>query len=116
MTNDNPHWKYIDLDKFWNHVSKQSTGCWNWTGSKNKDGYGYFHIGKNKYLRANRLAWELSRKQSIPKGKMILHTCDNRLCINPTHLYCGSGSENNRDRSVRNPLNCGGGIKRSTYA
>lgn len=34
-------------------------------------------------------------------GECIRHTCDNPLCINPSHLMLGSWAENNRDRAER---------------
>jgi hypothetical protein len=34
----------------------------------------------------------------IPKGRLVRHKCDNRLCINPEHLEIGSGKDNMSDR------------------
>lgn len=31
----------------------------------------------------------------------MLHTCDNRACVNPDHLYLGNQKENIRDTIIR---------------
>ena len=38
---------------------------------------------------------------SIPTGKIVLHHCDNKPCIRPTHLYAGDHSQNLRDAYAR---------------
>lgn len=65
--------------------------CWLFLGSKNGDGYGTYGG-----TTAHRLSWEIHRGE-IPKGKWVLHHCDNPPCINPDHLYTGSASDNNFD-------------------
>lgn len=69
-------WQKVDLD--W------KTGCWNWVGSKNKDGYGNLSInGKN--VTSHRFSYELF-KSKISKGLTIDHICRNTSCCNPNHL------------------------------
>lgn len=53
--------------------------------------------------KAHRLAWHFDRG-AIPEGAMVLHTCDNRGCVNPDHLYLGDHSQNMSDRNGRDRL------------
>lgn len=80
----------IDEDAFWQLVNiRGPNDCWEWQGGANSDGYGYF-----KQQRTNRIAHALSK--GVPKH-LVLHTCRNRLCCNPAHLYDGTHADNMRD-------------------
>lgn len=77
-------------------------GCWNWTLTKDEDGYGkgsYKGIG----FSAHRGAYEAFVKP-IAKGKIIRHKCDNPSCINPKHLLQGTHQENMQDLYKRNSI------------
>lgn len=72
-------------------------GCIEWQGAKNHNGYGHaWDYSEKKTVRAHRLAWE-ARYGPIPKGTFVLHTCDNRACINVQHLYLGTAADNTKD-------------------
>jgi hypothetical protein len=80
------------------------TGCWEWTASRDKHGYGFIGVlidGKFKAAKTNRVSWEL-HKGSIPEGLCVLHKCDNPKCVNPEHLFLGTQLDNIKDRGDKN--------------
>ena len=86
---------------FWTKLIKETEDeCWIFGGAKNRQGYGQLWNGTTT-VRAHRFAYESANKCTIPKGKMILHKCDNKACCNPKHLYCGNGLDNANDRDFR---------------
>lgn len=79
--------------KFWRQVRKGS-GCWIWTGLRNRKGYGRFRGGG-----AHRFAWALEHGKR--PAQWILHRCDNPSCVRPSHLYQGNASRNSLDMYER---------------
>ena len=76
-----------------------NTGCREWQGLLNLQGYGV--IGYDgKSVLVHRLAWALKYK-SWPEN-MLLHSCDNSKCINIKHLREGSQQDNMNDMMNRN--------------
>lgn len=75
--------------------SQKIGNCWIWIRAKTGSGYGTFKRGSN-YVLAHRMSYELF-KGSIKEGLFICHSCDNRSCINPNHLWEGTQSENMKD-------------------
>ena len=102
----------ILLNRFWSKVNKRGKDeCWMWIAYRYKDGYGRFRL-RSITQYAHRVAWELTNGP-IPKGKCILHKCDNKGCVNPNHLYLGTYSDNVYDRYKRNPESYPGNPKLS---
>lgn len=74
-------------------------GCWLWTGTTHRKGYGLFSFHGKKIL-AHRVAMTLFGEEPAPGG-LVLHSCDNPRCVNPSHLRLGSYADNALDRAKR---------------
>lgn len=78
-------------ERFWEKVQKTPT-CWLWLGGHNGK-YGKFWTG-TKVVSAHRVAYEI---KNGPTDLLVLHSCDVPLCVNPSHLFTGSQSDNIQD-------------------
>jgi hypothetical protein len=76
-------------------IVDEVTNCWNFTGGKNNIGYGMIRDEK-KMRTAHRVSYE-EHNSKIPQGMLVLHSCDNTLCCNPSHLRLGTHKDNTHD-------------------
>jgi hypothetical protein len=96
------------MKRFFDKINKTET-CWIWTaGSRGKTGYGSFKLN-GKVIDAHRVSYQI-HKGEIPSGLYVCHTCDNRKCVNPSHLFLGTPKDNWQDGVNKNKINLLGGI------
>jgi hypothetical protein len=90
------------ITTFWSRVDVRGPDeCWLWKGKDNfnkktgKGGYGTYFLNSTR-ISAHRFAYMISIGP-IPNGLCVLHKCDVRRCVNPSHLFSGTLLDNNRD-------------------
>lgn len=81
---------------FWELVSTQGDGCWEWLGKVDRCGYGVYLKGGRH--QAHRWSWRHDHEMDIPRGMVVRHQCDNPKCVRPDHLILGTHADNVRDR------------------
>lgn len=87
--------------RFWSKVDVRGPDeCWPWTGPVQSNGYGRFCY-KRTTRSVGQVALELTTGNPFPKGMDACHTCDNRRCANPAHLWVGTRSDNMRDCAAK---------------
>lgn len=89
--------------RFWARVTLDACGCWLWTGSTNRGGYGNFsHLGE---VSAHRSAFH-ALVGPIPAGMHLDHLCRVRSCCNPAHLEPVTNRENARRGAIARIPRC----------
>lgn len=83
---------------FWSRIRKTKT-CWLFPADPTLK-YGLLRYQGGMW-RAHRLSWTL-RKGKIPRGKNVLHKCDVRNCVRPSHLFLGTHAQNVADKCRKN--------------
>jgi hypothetical protein len=119
------HWQRIRLTGRYDkkgHIEKifenieidSNTGCWNYTGRLNGDGYGVVRVGKLANARVHRILYEFYYDK-IPNGLVGCHVCDNRRCCNPNHIFIGTLSDNVHDAVSKGRHARGESVARSKF-
>lgn len=95
-------------DRFWKYVNKNGPvirpeldACWLWMGSDDGgDGYGRFHASRRRRIGSHKASW-LIHFGEVRAGLQVCHKCDNPPCVNPSHLFLGTNSDNQLDRIAK---------------
>lgn len=90
--------------RFWRGVEKAGPDdCWLYVRGAKRGIYGLFQPGGkgSPHVGAHRFSYELA-KGPIPKGLVVMHSCDTPRCVNPAHLSVGTYRDNAMDMVAKN--------------
>jgi hypothetical protein len=92
------------IARFWRKVDKNGPAvrselgpCWLWTGKTDGGRYGSATIDGHR--GAHRTAYAITH--GSPGDAHVLHKCDVKLCVNPSHLELGDNAKNIADAAAR---------------
>jgi len=91
--------RYASLDDVLANTKQTPSGCMEWKGAINKDGY----AACNAYglFKSQALHREVHRLNTGETPPVVMHKCDNTRCINPAHLLAGTAETNLLDKLVK---------------
>lgn len=81
-------------------IPEPMSGCWLWINSISSNGYGHA-VFRKKYYSSHRLSY-IAFNGEFNRQLIVCHKCDNKLCVNPLHLFIGSQKDNIKDMIRKN--------------
>lgn len=100
-------------DRFWAKVDT-SGDCWLWKAAKTGSGYGTFRNEHGRMEMTHRFIYRKSHGVLLPRTRVVMHTCDTRLCVRLSHLRAGSQKENMHDMFQKGRNAWGPGLNHRT--
>ena len=83
-------------------VGTRGDACWPWTGAQVRGRGTIDYYGR--MLLAPRLAKVIADRAWPHDGLQACHSCDNPNCVNPAHIWWGTGGDNTRDAARKGRL------------
>lgn len=77
-------------------MPEPNSGCLLWLAGTWGGGYGRISVDGVE-RPAHVVSWEEHHGCSVPEGLDVCHKCDVRPCIEPSHLFVGTPSDNMQD-------------------
>jgi hypothetical protein len=98
-----PYVESLTKEEYLRIISKTSPmgECIEWNGMLDAYGYGVYDISGKFGIKVHRLSWIIENKKNIPFGLTLCHKCDNRKCLNISHLFLGTAQDNAKDREEK---------------
>lgn len=98
-------------ERLMKNINKTESGCWEWKGSMKPEGYGQIQA-YGKPTQAHRISYKVFIGD-FDESLFVCHSCDNRRCVNPDHLFLGSAKDNHLDMQVKGRMKVGKNEKHS---
>ena len=92
--------------RFWKRVQVGTAKeCWPWLGCVSGSGYGNFRESSGRYVGTHCKAFALTHGK-LRNGFEVCHSCDNKVCCNPAHLFGGTRKDNMLDMLRKKRFSC----------
>lgn len=90
--------------RWFERLTKRTTysakGCFVWQGPVGHKGY-IMHVHRKWKMSGHRIVYFLTHNVELPRSQQVCHTCDERRCWNPGHMFVGTNQENCLDMAAK---------------